>query len=201
MAPAVSMAPESRGGLAAPRLSPDTGAPALEGAVPATASWSCWPPCSSFCSGLPQPRPLGLSPTGVSGEQVLGQDRGQYPVPFRWTRSAGATRATPHLRCLSCWTPSRMQTSWTTTWMCPWTCPRYMSRPGLGQRGGVGALSPCTSRPRPQVLFICTANITETIPEPLRDRMEMINVSGYVAQEKLAIAEVRLPQPGPGLRK
>lgn len=50
---------------------------------------------------------------------------------------------------------------------------------------------PC--RP-PQVLFICTANVTETIPEPLRDRMEMINVSGYVAQEKLAIAEVR---PGP----
>uniref|UniRef100_F7CA98 Lon protease homolog, mitochondrial n=1 Tax=Equus caballus TaxID=9796 RepID=F7CA98_HORSE len=40
-----------------------------------------------------------------------------------------------------------------------------------------------------KVLFICTANITETIPEPLRDRMEMINVSGYVAQEKLAIAE------------
>lgn len=42
-----------------------------------------------------------------------------------------------------------------------------------------------------QVLFICTANVTDTIPEPLRDRMEMINVSGYVAQEKLAIAEVR----------
>ncbi|KAE8631869.1 hypothetical protein XENTR_v10001340 [Xenopus tropicalis] len=40
-----------------------------------------------------------------------------------------------------------------------------------------------------KVLFICTANVTETIPEPLRDRMEMINVSGYVAQEKLAIAE------------
>uniref|UniRef100_A0A3Q2DVP3 Lon protease homolog, mitochondrial n=1 Tax=Cyprinodon variegatus TaxID=28743 RepID=A0A3Q2DVP3_CYPVA len=40
-----------------------------------------------------------------------------------------------------------------------------------------------------KVLFICTANVTHTIPEPLRDRMEMINVSGYVAQEKLAIAE------------
>uniref|UniRef100_A0A665TED2 Lon protease homolog, mitochondrial n=1 Tax=Echeneis naucrates TaxID=173247 RepID=A0A665TED2_ECHNA len=43
-----------------------------------------------------------------------------------------------------------------------------------------------------KVLFICTANVTETIPEPLRDRMEMINVSGYVAQEKLAIAECYL---------
>uniref|UniRef100_A0A2K5ZSU3 Lon protease homolog, mitochondrial n=1 Tax=Mandrillus leucophaeus TaxID=9568 RepID=A0A2K5ZSU3_MANLE len=50
-----------------------------------------------------------------------------------------------------------------------------------------------------KVLFICTANVTDTIPEPLRDRMEMINVSGYVAQEKLAIAEcTHTPSPGPG---
>ncbi|GAB6032448.1 Lon protease mitochondrial [Chamberlinius hualienensis] len=40
-----------------------------------------------------------------------------------------------------------------------------------------------------KVLFICTANVVDTIPEPLRDRMEMIDVSGYVAQEKLAIAQ------------
>ncbi|XP_053406178.1 lon protease homolog, mitochondrial isoform X2 [Mercenaria mercenaria] len=40
-----------------------------------------------------------------------------------------------------------------------------------------------------KVLFICTANITDTIPEPLKDRMELIDLSGYVAEEKLAIAE------------
>ncbi|XP_050425549.1 lon protease homolog, mitochondrial-like [Adelges cooleyi] len=39
------------------------------------------------------------------------------------------------------------------------------------------------------VLFICTANVINTIPEPLRDRMELIDVSGYVAQEKMAIAK------------
>ena len=40
-----------------------------------------------------------------------------------------------------------------------------------------------------QVLFICTANVTDTVPGPLQDRMEMIPVSGYVAEEKLGIAE------------
>ena len=39
-----------------------------------------------------------------------------------------------------------------------------------------------------KVLFLCTANTTETIPEPLRDRMEIIDISGYVAEEKLVIA-------------
>ncbi|XP_071964828.1 lon protease homolog, mitochondrial-like [Antedon mediterranea] len=46
-----------------------------------------------------------------------------------------------------------------------------------------------------KVLFICTANIIDTIPDPLRDRMEMIDVSGYVAEEKVSIAEkYLLPQ-------
>jgi len=40
-----------------------------------------------------------------------------------------------------------------------------------------------------KVLFLCTANVLDTIPEPLRDRMEIIDISGYVAEEKLAIAQ------------
>lgn len=40
-----------------------------------------------------------------------------------------------------------------------------------------------------KVLFVCTANMTDTIPRPLLDRMELINLSGYVADEKMAIAE------------
>jgi ATP-dependent Lon protease len=40
-----------------------------------------------------------------------------------------------------------------------------------------------------KVLFVCTCNTLDTIPAPLLDRMEIIKLSGYVAEEKMKIAE------------
>lgn len=40
-----------------------------------------------------------------------------------------------------------------------------------------------------KVLFVCSANLLDTISEPLLDRLEVIELSGYTMNEKLSIAQ------------
>jgi ATP-dependent Lon protease len=47
-----------------------------------------------------------------------------------------------------------------------------------------------------KVMFVCTANVLHTIPQPLQDRMEILRLAGYTEQEKLEIAKRFLVKRG-----
>ena len=48
-----------------------------------------------------------------------------------------------------------------------------------------------------KVMFIATANNVSAIAPPLRDRMEMIDITGYVVEEKIEIAKKQAHQTAP----
>ena len=109
-----------------------------------------------------------------------------------------AMLVTQPVLCWSFWIQSKMQIFLTTISTLPLTSQRLLiwSDPPINGYGNhLFYMSWSISL---QVLFVCTANVIDMIPNPLLDRMEVISIAGYITDEKVHIARDYLEKTARG---